>query len=367
MEIASILSNYMPVDHESKLPDNKQLMSKLESLLREKRIGEGDKFPSIRQVAEHFNVSQVTAQQAVNELALKKYIVKKHGAGCYICDGIKLKSRTPCMRVSIPVFHPDESDFSQPMSNMLAGAVVGLSKHGFSVNMVDCRKDGSEFLDICNFYRNGLSDGLILLGTIPNMETNFKESVNISMPVLLLNKPNPNIPSIVADVKYPVTRMAEDLIHQGRKKIFVYTIESESPRFREIITGVSEALSSHDGKLGKNDVKFFPNKNICIEKAVGEMKRHLEKEGAPDVIFASPEILAIACGIALSEAKNTRTALVSVGNESDSYNISSSRDIFRINIPYFEQGLKGGEVMADCIKKGTTPENKTIKVMSKLS
>lgn len=365
MLITSTLSRYAPVNHESGMPANQQLMLKLEALLREKSVTDGDKFPSMRQIAEHFNVSQVTAQQVVNELALKNYIVKKHGIGSYVCDNIKLPPRIPCMRVSIPVFHPDKSDFSQPMSNMLAGAVVGLSKHGFFVNMVDCRKDGSEFLEICNLFRNGLSDGLILLGSLPNLKENFRDAVNISMPVLLLNRPFPGIPGIVADIEKTVMHMTEGLVCRGKKKICIYTIESDSPRFREIIAGVSKTLSIHGEKLEDSMIKFFPDKDICVEKAVQTMKQHIRKEGVPDAVFASPEILAIACGNALSEMNNIGTALISVGNPSDSYCISESRPVFRISVPYFEQGLKAGELMADCIKKGITPRNEIIKIMCK--
>jgi DNA-binding LacI/PurR family transcriptional regulator/DNA-binding transcriptional regulator YhcF (GntR family) len=359
----SLLEPYTPIDRKEQLPINSQLTSKLESLLRDKRLKTGDKFPSIRQIAEHFKISQITAQQTINELAMKKYIVKRQGHGCFVGNIKKMPERRPCLRVSTPVCKPSgNDDFTQHISNMLAGSTAGLSESGFSINFIDCKKDGSEFLDICNLYRNGLTDGAILLGSLPNMERNLKEADAISMPTILINKFDPNVCNVISDIKKASMQMTEHLTDLGMKNFAVYTIESQSPRFKDIINGVSESLESKDLHLDRNQVKYFNEYGICLEDTSKEIVQTLKEKNVPDVIFCSPETLTLVAAEALRTTNNTKTALVSVGNAADGYSFFSNREVMRIKVPYFEMGRRAGLHIAECIMNGTTPQKEQIKI-----
>lgn len=47
-------------------------------------LKEGDKLPTEREICNFFNVSRITARQALDELSNKGYIIKKQGKGSYV-------------------------------------------------------------------------------------------------------------------------------------------------------------------------------------------------------------------------------------------------------------------------------------------
>ena len=48
---------------------------------------DGDKLPTEQEICEFFNVSRITARQALSELTQRGYIVKKQGKGSYVSAG----------------------------------------------------------------------------------------------------------------------------------------------------------------------------------------------------------------------------------------------------------------------------------------
>jgi len=54
-------------------------------------LNNGDKLPTEEEICKFFNVSRITARQALNELSNGGYIVKKQGIGSYVKDKMKMQ------------------------------------------------------------------------------------------------------------------------------------------------------------------------------------------------------------------------------------------------------------------------------------
>ena len=54
-------------------------------------LNNGDKLPTEEEICKFFNVSRITARQALNELANGGYIVKKQGIGSYVKNKMKMQ------------------------------------------------------------------------------------------------------------------------------------------------------------------------------------------------------------------------------------------------------------------------------------
>jgi len=54
-------------------------------------LNNGDKLPTEEEICKFFNVSRITARQALNELANAGYIIKKQGVGSYVRNKMKMQ------------------------------------------------------------------------------------------------------------------------------------------------------------------------------------------------------------------------------------------------------------------------------------
>lgn len=54
-------------------------------------LSNGDKLPTEEEICKFFNVSRITARQALNELANGGYIIKKQGVGSYVRNKMKMQ------------------------------------------------------------------------------------------------------------------------------------------------------------------------------------------------------------------------------------------------------------------------------------
>jgi len=77
------------LDRRSDRPPYRQIADHLRADIAEGRLGPGDKLPSERELAEHYDVERATAHRAVQELHLEGRVVAQAGRGVFV------RSKTP--------------------------------------------------------------------------------------------------------------------------------------------------------------------------------------------------------------------------------------------------------------------------------
>jgi DNA-binding LacI/PurR family transcriptional regulator len=328
------------------------------SFMRDKRVEVGMALPSLRVIGKHFKAGHATVQQTVNELSSKGYIVKQQGKGCFVKRKPNLRSRKLARRLSIPLVPiPFEKDYPRPQANIIAGISVGLGINGWTFQCVNCQSDGSEFNEILHRYCNGLTDGVILPGTIPNIKEHLHEAEFRGMPVILVNRMFKGVPSFTLSVGEACRNVAREFLNDGLDNFIVFRVNSENPRFYEIDESLSEILGISVDDYRNDSVKLFNPEEEHLNTTTAKMVEILKNSSRkPDVIFSSPEILTLATSNALRELDWESVRLVSVDDSPEVHHYSESH-VFHVRTPYFQLGKKASEAFANELEKGQYPKN----------
>jgi DNA-binding GntR family transcriptional regulator len=75
-----------PSDGDASGPKYARIKATLSRLIREGRIQPGTFLPSERELAERFNVSNITIKRALNDLAAEGVVQRKQGIGTFVVD-----------------------------------------------------------------------------------------------------------------------------------------------------------------------------------------------------------------------------------------------------------------------------------------
>lgn len=347
--IDEVLQGISPIDPDSPISRHTQLREKILTLLHDRRFSAGERFPSIRKVTSHFNVGKISAQQVFDELADKGIIRKVHGKGCFVNRAVKRVNRKLSYKISVIINKPVlGEDFNSATAKMLSGVSIGLSEFSWSASVENARNDGSEFLDICTKYRNGETDGLILFGNIPDMDRYMAKASQFHMPIIIINNERADCLCVIAEVEKACLMLSRQFINEGKESIAVISTGAVNSRFRGIEKGIRKAFKEKDKEFNGKNIAYFNDWDFGKVKSVtGDM---LVSHDCPQIIFSSPEMRTMAVFEATREM-GKKVSVVSIDDFAELQLWTEGR-LHHIKVPYFEMGIKAGQIMAESLKSG---------------
>jgi GntR family transcriptional regulator len=97
MDSVALLSDWS-LDFSSGVPVYRQLMNLLYVAIGSGRLREGDRVPTIREMAEHFDINPNTVARAYRELDHKGVLAGRRGDGSYVSAASPPVALTPAQR-----------------------------------------------------------------------------------------------------------------------------------------------------------------------------------------------------------------------------------------------------------------------------
>ncbi|MDD5697392.1 MAG: GntR family transcriptional regulator [Victivallaceae bacterium] len=280
-------------DASSPIPKYHQLAVAIANYIKKEKLTSGDKLPPERELADRFQVSYLTARQAVASLEKNGILKRIHGKGTFVSTPQELKKR----QIQFIFFNLDFY-----VSKIIEGIERCAAPFGHHLIVRDCSFDLANekkaLREIVNFSNNGL----ILYPGLKNSENNLetlKYLYKEKYPFVLVDRFFEELDSsyVVVDDFEGGYLAAKHLVSIGGKNIVCLSsagINSSSMRNR--INGYKQALADANIFYDENSIRHIHfTKNILnenIEEIRDIIKNWLKEKGKPIAVFATGDIIA---------------------------------------------------------------------------
>lgn len=252
---------------------SKQFYDFLKNEIISGEYSEGDKFPSIRELASKYNISSITVNSVISNLVTEGLLYVVQGRGTFVAEK-KRESKKKKKMIGVMLF-----DFSLE-SNVEAGIFNSIQqnlKDEYYVVPYNSYNKLELFYKGIKGFSELEADGMILIPpTSEDYDPALVKSLIVpGIPVVFINR---NIPDIKADFlamdfDKATFKAVKHLIDKKRSKIILLKSDSAS-LFKQMYNGY---LRAHEEAGLKYDEEFFIEWHKSMDKAETSLKALLDR------------------------------------------------------------------------------------------
>jgi len=241
-----------------------------------------DQLVSTRELADEFNVSEITMRRDLQELADEGLIHRQHG-------GVMLPKSPTHVTQSIGILLVyDYGKFSNPFFNeLLEGADTELQQMGYHLGFVKTITEINTPQDIQNLVQQQPIKGLLIIGGLDVENLKVWESLvpNIVMTLALINE---NDDTILFDGCGGMRKMVAHLKELGHKRIGFVTQHNFHNMVDDRLTGYHTGIAEHG-------LDADPNLVIEVQASFPRIPVKIGREGAEKLMALDNPPSAIMC------------------------------------------------------------------------
>jgi GntR family transcriptional regulator of arabinose operon len=241
--------------HEKSLPLYKQIVNHLREQILSGKLRPGDRVPSEKEIAQYFNVSQITSKQALAVLSDENMVIRIKGKGTFVAG-----------RNGTDILHSIHSGFkgivgiifpsiTMPVESMLFFQVQSrLHERGYQtlIRVTEDKMD-KEIEAVRMFQLFGVRGYVIF----PVMEENYNEEIlKLSLnrfPHVLVDRYLPSITnsSVTSENIKGTMEVVDYLLTAGHEKIALITQEDTNSNTHERVAGFEQAFLERELPIDK--------------------------------------------------------------------------------------------------------------------
>ncbi len=289
------------------------MISKTVSLQRQilkdllaKGAREGDRLSTIRQLADKYKVSYVTAQKAVKSLQEKNILNCRQGAGIYVKN---ISGFDEFKNLSTDIFHSWDILAGKKTETKSIGIVLpewvkgygGLAiheiirsitrysdDHPWHIELIDSTEEESakpEFLD-----KIAVRDleGIVWLQPLPANEMNLMRLIDHGYEVLVTGRKFHRLPLTVvwADIRDIAENIADYAVSHGKKNPIIMSNAMNMDDYcKEYIEKLRGSFEKRNLKITDGDIYSYPNKFDDLSERERLEYEYLKKHPDTDLII----------------------------------------------------------------------------------
>ncbi|MCD6220627.1 GntR family transcriptional regulator [bacterium] len=250
----------------------KEIENNLKEEIKERKLKNGDRFYSIKEVCNKFKISSITAKRVFYELEREGWIKKIKGKGSFI-----VKNSEP---VKINLIFPDESPSRE--TKIAPYPVIEIFK-GLQKGAEETDVEIESFSDL-SFWNNIYGEIFIIVSDFKEEDLEKWKENNLT---ILLHTPDvkEDFSGVYVDFKRGSYKAVKYLISLGHRRIGFITGLITNPWLTSRFKGYQNALRNSDIKLDWTLIKETTSlKKEEIEEKIEEL---LSLKNPPTAIFAT--------------------------------------------------------------------------------
>ena len=254
--------------------------------------GQGEKLPTIRELAKKYSVGYVTVIEAVKILAQEGKVVKKQGSGVYVSP---VPNRSAGHSIAKRIGYITNC-FSQKDAfgyNILAGIERLAYLSGYKLEIANSNYDYVKEKEIVTEMVNNGVDGIILY-PVPDRTREHEYLANefLEVPIVAVDLAQPEMqrPCVVFDNHNAGYEMAKYLIKKGCSKIIFLHHLSDNKSIRDRVSGSKRAAELELSPFGnKFDFSVETWEGEGTKYLYDKLKMLMDSKNAPDAIISGTD------------------------------------------------------------------------------
>jgi len=271
----------------------------IEKYIFDKTAKEGDRLPTIRQLAAEFNVSAPTICKAIEALSAEGRVIKRLGSGIYLADPEQTPTRMHGGKKIGIVVH----SMTETLGHRVIEAAENTARrNGYAFELASSNYDyEAEVQCIANMVRRGVSG--ILIYPVAKRDPKNEHLAKITTPLLVVDLYQEPMQKsrVIFDNYLAAYEMAEFLYDHGRKDILFlsYSHEYRHHAVEERLKGFRRAVEDAGIKVNEQRIYecgiFLSEKDSNLKdllKYLDTLYTHIET--SPDAIICPTDFMAAA-------------------------------------------------------------------------
>jgi LacI family transcriptional regulator len=293
---------FLRVDPEQAIPLSTQISQQLAWLIASGEIREGDKLPSLRNLAQHLGVNLHTVRAAYGQLESAGVVITRQGGGTTVVphDRQCLAACYPDLpSFTIGVLIPDYSLFYGPLLEGIEGRVEDDPLLTFVCNTRDDSQRATRCLDQLTAKR---VDGVIVVSIeLPSDSAFAAGSAGTTgiPPVVFADWQDGPEPLVLFDSEDGGFQATDHLLGHGHRRVGLLTPPTEWSNVGPIFAGYERALSSAGLAVERDLIELVPG--FGIDDGYAGCLRLLDRSDPPKALFAVADMLAVGAMQAIGE------------------------------------------------------------------
>ena len=277
---------------------------RLEGDLRSRGLRSGDRYLTVADAALMLGVSNATAHRAMSLLVRKKLLVRQHGRGTFVGEGIgeHRPARVRTVYILMPEEQKDVTSVQlEDMVDALRSRVGGVNVQFSFIPATNSVEYVREL--ISSAQRMGQFAGAVPI-SCPRAVYKYLEEVGGPMVVLgSLYGDQRQLPSVDVDYRQIGHLLARYLVGKGHKRMALLLTGEGRPGDNAFFDGISDALTEADLPHNALTVRIYPHDFEAFRAQVREL---LERPDRPTGIICGTDRLV---GVVESVASNLELRL----------------------------------------------------------
>lgn len=244
---------------------------------------------TIRDVARHADVSVATVSRVINDTGHVSEELTRRVQKAIIDLGFEpdFLARTWRTRITRTIAAVISDNTSPHHSIVLREAAVVALAHNYNLILCTTFHDPDIERRYLSMLRTRCVDG-ILLNNVGGCEDQVRQLTDLSVPIVLLNRPlagyGPLVDAVVVDSYSGSLQVVNHLISQGHRRIAMVYSDLHEAHKRERLRGYQDALRNHNIAFAEELVCCVPNPFADMEQALQPL---LAREPRPTALYAA--------------------------------------------------------------------------------
>jgi DNA-binding LacI/PurR family transcriptional regulator len=275
------------------MPSTLEVIAKqVEADIRNRGLRSGDKYLTGREVGRLLNVSSVTANRAMQQLAARGVLVRQRKAGTFVGEAVPAPSRSLRKRVHVlltsGIGAQDGSASNGYMPQLLGGIVEAMPGVSVQTDIVGRQEANDIVVRIVEEYQASEVAGVILIRSSLEIQRRLAES---GVPVVVFGSVYPGVqglPSLDIDQCQIGTRTAEYVARSSHRRVLLLTLNQWAPGDNLFMNGFMDAMHALNPAV-QFDLQSVPDDNETVFQVI---KETLARSDRPTAIVARSPWLA---------------------------------------------------------------------------
>ena len=250
----------------STVPRIELVARKIQEDIKNRRLSTGDKYMTSIQVARTFKIGNEVANRAMQLLAQRNIIERRHRAGTFIADGLTGKEDLVLKRVHLVVEKQNVETYGVLRDGTISGlhSVLPGCQIQFSFTP---ETNEVEFIQelLREIFNSGIGTGVVLYRSNASVQQAIAQS---GIPAVISGSRWPgvvNIPSFCRDYYEMGVKSAEYFISRGHERIAFFTRDDMFTSDHDILDGITDTMSKAGLSADKITFRSLPLKPFVIQ------------------------------------------------------------------------------------------------------
>ncbi len=350
------------LDRQSFVPLYYQLVTILEKQIKNGTFNTGDFIPSVRNLCERYEISDITARRAILELAKKGLVSKRAGKGMFV----NVKSKK-AFTVTLTAFGLNIKSYwsgAYMFFDLVRGITQATLERNMSLKFVFPEENVEPTLFLKEFVKTQKVDGIFMLVLI-HKDIGYEEIKILrkaKMPYVVIKShiPGKKISCVFSNDFKGAAMATEYLISSGHRRIgFINGPLDKVVIWRERMRGYKEALKKYKIQLDRKLIK--ENRSVFEKNGYESMGKLLQLKNRPQAVFVAGDGMAVGAFKAIKKKGLRIPEDISIIGYDDA-DVASWLDppLTTIRTSFFDFGEKSAELLFDMITQDGFPEKKVV-------